>query len=198
MGQTAEELRREIEDTRNDLGDTLDAIGDRVSPGRVIERRKNKVTGGVRSVVDRVMGTAQDAQQSVAGVGHGAVDSVKDMPSTVKSQTQGTPLVAGAIAFAAGFLVAAAIPPSEKEKQVSGQLLEKAEPVKAELTSVGKEIADHLKEPAKQAVDEVKSAATDSAQSVAETAKSSASDTAGQAKDAVDTVKSQASSATDS
>ena len=42
MGQSAEELRYEIADTRAELGQTLDAIGDRVSPGRMIERRKNR------------------------------------------------------------------------------------------------------------------------------------------------------------
>ena len=45
MGQNADQLKREIADTRNDLGNTLDAIGDRVSPSRVIQRRKNRVTG---------------------------------------------------------------------------------------------------------------------------------------------------------
>jgi hypothetical protein len=33
MGQSPEELRRDIERTREDLGGHLDAIGDRVSPG---------------------------------------------------------------------------------------------------------------------------------------------------------------------
>ena len=41
MGQSADELRHDIEATRGQLGETLDAIGDRVSPGRMIERRKN-------------------------------------------------------------------------------------------------------------------------------------------------------------
>jgi len=191
MGQTAEELRREIELTRNDLGDTLDAIGDRVSPGRVIERRKNKMTGGVRSAVDRVMGKAHDAQSSIGGAGHGAVDTVRDLPDTMRSQTSGTPLVAGALAFAAGFVIAAAIPPSEKEIAASSQLLEKAEPMKQELSHVGQEIAEHLKEPAKQAVDELKGAAQEGAQTVTQTAQQSAADTKGKATDAVETVKSE-------
>ena len=42
MGQTAEQLKEQIAGTRDDLSETLDAIGDRVSPGRVIERRKNR------------------------------------------------------------------------------------------------------------------------------------------------------------
>ena len=46
MGQSPEELKDEIESTRADLGDTLEAIGDRVSPGRVIERRTARVRQG--------------------------------------------------------------------------------------------------------------------------------------------------------
>ena len=50
MGQDAEELRREIEASRAEMSNTLDAIGDRVSPGRVIERRKNRMKNAVQSV----------------------------------------------------------------------------------------------------------------------------------------------------
>ncbi len=189
MGEAAEELRREIEMTRSDLGDTLDAIGDRVSPGRVIERSKNRMTGGVKSAVDRVMGKAHDAQHSVSGAGHDATDAVRSLPDTVRTQTQGTPLVAGVVAFAAGFMVAAAFPPSEKEKAASSQLLEKVEPIKAELSHVGQEIAGHLKEPATQAVEELKGAAQDGAQSVTDVAHQSTADTKDQMHDAVDTVK---------
>ena len=42
MGQSAEELRREIEETRDNLTGTVDAIGDRVSPGRIVERKTNR------------------------------------------------------------------------------------------------------------------------------------------------------------
>ena len=47
MGQSPEELKQDVESTRADLSDTLDAIGDRVSPGRMIERRKNRMRQGL-------------------------------------------------------------------------------------------------------------------------------------------------------
>jgi ElaB/YqjD/DUF883 family membrane-anchored ribosome-binding protein len=194
MGERTEELRREIETTRAGLGDTLDAIGDRVSPGRMIERRKNRMTGGVRSVLDRVMGTAQKVQHSVADVGQNATGAVREMPDTVRSQTEGAPMVAGAIALATGFLIAAAIPPSEKEKDVSSQLLDKAEPMKAELSSVGQEMAEHLKEPVQQAVQEVKSAAQDSADAVTSTARDAGQGAKDQVQQSVENVKSGESS----
>jgi len=189
VGETAEDLKREIEATRNDLGETFEAIGDRVMPGRVIERRKNKISGGVRSVADRFLGTAHDVGQ---GVGD-AAGSVHDAPEALRSHAQGAPILTGALAMAAGFLVAVAFPASDTEKRASKQLMDKAEPLKADLTDVGKEIAEHLKEPAKQAVEEVKSTAGDSVGAVKETAGDAAQATTGSVQDAVAAVKPDAS-----
>jgi len=179
MGQNAEELKRDIAQTRYELGDTLDAIGDRVSPGRIMERKKNRVTESMRTVKERVMGTASDKGHAVTDKMHGLSDAATGMPDTVKQQAQGAPVAAGAIAFGLGFLVAAAIPPSEKEKELSTQVMDKAEPLKQQLTEAGHEMADHLKEPASQAASQVKQAAGDAAQQV----KGSASDAANDLKD---------------
>jgi len=187
MGEATDDVKRQIEDTRNDLGQTIDAIGDRVIPGRVIERRKNQMSHGVRSVVDRVMGTAHDARQAVGD----ATSSVSDAPAVVLTQTQGAPLVAGALAFAAGFLVAAAFPPSQAEKAVvTDQLADKAEPLKEQLTEAGREAVAHLKEPAAEAVQSVKSAAQDAAERVTATAKDAAEQTTGDVRGAVQDVRS--------
>jgi len=199
MGQSAEELRRDIEQTREGLGETLDAIGDRVSPGRIVERKKNAMTYGLRGVRERVMGTVGDTTSSISGrvhsVGdsaHGAVDSVKGMPGSVRDQAQGAPVLAGALAFGVGFLIAAAFPPSEAEKAAGAKVMEKVEPLKGEIASAGKEMAEHLKEPAMEAANQVKDAAMESAQSVTDTAKTAAQDTTAQAKGAAESVKSDA------
>ena len=178
MGQTAEELKQDIAGTRDNLRETLDAIGDRVSPGRVIERRKNRMTGGLRSAVDRVMGTAHDA-----------ADAVKDAPSSVGSSTQGAPIVAGAVAFAAGFLLAVAFPPTEQETELTGHLVE---PVKEELSNVGHELADHLQAPAQEALEQVKQTAQEGVSAVKDTATQAASEAKEQAGAAVQTVKDEA------
>ena len=60
MGQTTEELRTQIAEQRDDLGRELEAIGDRVSPGRMAQRRKAAVGERFTSVKERVMGTAGD------------------------------------------------------------------------------------------------------------------------------------------
>ena len=189
MGERTEELRREIESTRGDLGSTLDAIGDRVSPGRIIERRKNRISGGLRSVSDKVMGKAHDASGSVSGVGQSALGTLQDAPDRARQSTQGAPVMAGVIAFAAGFVIAAVIPPTQTEQEASSHLADKVAPIKAELANVGHDVADHLKEPASDAVDQVKSAAKDQASDVAQSAKDATRDTADQAKDSAGAIK---------
>jgi hypothetical protein len=196
MGQSAEELRRDIEQTRGELGETLDAIGDRVSPGRMMERRKNRATNMFRSTRERVMGSASDTGHAVADTGHaigdaasGALDSLKGSPDAVRRQTQGSPLVAGAIAFGVGVLVASVVKPSEIEKQAAGQLMDKAQPLTEELKHAGQEAAEHLKQPALAAIEQVKDAASEGAHSVADTAKQSAETSKQMARDAAETVR---------
>ena len=43
MGQTADELRQEIEQTRDDLAVTVDAIGEKVSPKLQAERQMERL-----------------------------------------------------------------------------------------------------------------------------------------------------------
>jgi len=171
MGQSAEELRRDIAGTRQDLGETLDAIGDRVSPGRMIERRKNRISNGVQSVKERIMGTAQDAADAVATRARDTADLVTGGPDAGRRQTAGAPLAAGGVAFGVGFLVAAAFPPTRTEERAAEQVLEKVEPVKEQLVEAGQQVADHIREAAPEAVDQVKEAAARSGQEIADTAR---------------------------
>ena len=192
MGESADELRRDIEETRGGLTETLDAIGDRVSPGRVIERRKNRMIQGVQSVRDRVMGSASDARDSVAGGTSTAVDTVKEAPDMVRQQTQGSPVVAGAIAFGVGFLAAVILPASQPEQRAPKGLMDKAEPLKDELSSIGREVAEDVKGVAQDAVDEVKATAADSKQAVADTVHDGVDATKSTTQAAADSVKQSA------
>lgn len=193
MGQSADELRHDIEATRGQLGETLDAIGDRVSPGRMIERRKNRVVGGLQDIRDRVMGSASEVQSTVTEGTAGAVDTLKGAPEALRGQTQGNPLAAGAIAFGVGVLLASVFPASEREKQAADQLMDKVEPLKEELTQTGREMAEHLKEPALEAVEHVKDTATEGKQAVTDTAKEAVDTAQETAREAADTVRAEAS-----
>jgi ElaB/YqjD/DUF883 family membrane-anchored ribosome-binding protein len=193
MGQSAEELTNDIQRTRTDLGETLDAIGDRMSPGRMMERRKNRMTNGMRAVRNRVMGTVEDFGFAVSETGHAAGsragEKVRSMPDTVRQQSQGNPLMAGAIAFGFGFILASAFPASRTERRAASQLMEKAEPIKQELTEAASEIAQDMREPAREAMERVKEAATEGAQTVAGSAKAAMHETSGDARQAADRVR---------
>ena len=191
MGQSTEELRRDIEQTRDGLSDTLDAIGDHVSPGRMLERRKNRTVQGIQSLRDRVMGTVSDAKDGISDGAGSAVDTITSTPDTVRAQTQGSPLATGAIAFGVGFLIAAVFPPSRSEQRAAQTLLENAQPVKDELLAAGQDVASELKDSARTALEEVKDTAADAKQAVADTAhdnveatKETAQAAAGSVKDA--------------
>lgn len=54
MARSTEDVRRDIEETRDELGSTLEAIGDRVAPKKVVGRVKSNVAGKVEDVKDRV------------------------------------------------------------------------------------------------------------------------------------------------
>ena len=189
MGQSAEELRREIDVTRGELGETLDAIGDRVSPGRMLERRKNRMARAVHTARVRVMGTA-DAMGDAAG---SATETLGNAPDAAREQTQGSPLAAGAVAFGVGVLLASIFPATETEKEAADHLADKVEPLKQEMRAAGQEIAEHLREPAREALDEVKQAAAGSTEALKSTAKDVAAATGDATSQAAAEVRSELS-----
>lgn len=182
MGQSPEELKGQIEATRSDLGETLDAIGDRVSPGRMIQRRTNRVREGVQRVRDGVMGVAQGTLDTAQDRLDGAADNVRSVPDAARRRTQGAPLVMGAVAFGVGVLIAALLPRTEAEEQAADALAEKVEPLKQELLQSGRDTAEHLKEPVREALAEVKDTAAQGAQQVTEQARDGAQQTASAAQ----------------
>jgi hypothetical protein len=104
MSRNADQIRREIEQTRGQLAQNLEAIGDRVSPKHVVEqisdkvnprkilnRQTEKVKEGLSNVGDSVMGRATDA-----------VDGVKGTLSGVAGSAGGVARSAGGIVSGAG------------------------------------------------------------------------------------------------
>jgi len=165
-------LRRDIERRRDDLGETIDAIGDRVSPGRIIERRRNRIVDGWHSVTDRVMGTVSSRTDQVGN----AADSIKEHVSgdAIKRQTTGAPLGAGLVTFGLGFIIAAAFPATQPEQELASRAQDAIEPAKDVLAEAGQHIAADLKDDAAQAATEVKETATNAAGDVTAAAKEQA------------------------
>ena len=192
MGQNTEELSTtpaDIAATRSNLSRDIDQLSDKVSPHRVLERRREAARGRLSSLKDKVMGTASDARHGAASAGGSlggsageAAGSIKGgahhAMDTVEARTEGNPLAAGLVAFGAGMLISALIPASEKEAEAAGRVVDAAkehgQPVIDEAKSVGGDMGSDLKESATTAAQEVKSTAQDAAGTVQDETKSSA------------------------
>jgi hypothetical protein len=172
MGQSTEELTTtpaDIEATRADLSRNLDELTDKVSPQRVVERRKAAARNRLGSVRDKVMGSAPSAP-SAGDASSSVKDSARAATGTVASATAGNPIVAGLVAFGAGMLVSALLPASEKESEAAQRVVDAAkehgQPLVDEAKSVGQEVGQDLGDKAAQAAQEVKAQAQGSAETV--------------------------------
>ena len=215
-----EQIRREIERTQAALSQNVDALTDKVTPGKIVERRvdrardaatrlKEKVMGSVTSddpygssgqggvrtaasqAADRVSGTASAAASSVQDAAATAADAVQQAPQAIRRQTRGNPLAAGLIAFGAGWLVSSLLPATRREQELADQAKQVAqEKVQPVVQQVASEVGDNLREPAQQAVQSVKATAQDAKDTVAEEGRFAAQDVQGRAQDAAGTVRS--------
>jgi hypothetical protein len=181
----ADQIRADIEVTRDELGRDVDALADKVSPPKIVERQKTRLRQRFGDVKARLMGAADDLGDSASSAGHtvgdklgAAGDAVKDLPQKARQQTQGTPLVVGLVAAGAAFLVASLIPTTDSEKRLSTRLRDQAQPFVDQAVDKAKDaaqqVAQSLKEPAKEAVNQVKDSAVSSAETVKDEAESTA------------------------
>jgi len=180
MGQSAEELTSQIEDTRDRMAGNLDTLQDRVSPSAIVERRKQAARDRVTSVKDKVMGSAQSAKDSVSSAASSATSGVSgtgsNVASTAQGQIQGAPLAAGLVAFGTGVVLASLLPASRMEAEAAHRVVEtvKDQGVLEDAKSAGQELVSNLKDSATDAAQQVKDSAQSSAQTVKEEGQSSA------------------------
>jgi len=185
MGQNTEELTptpADIEATRSNLTRDIDELTDKVSPARVLDRRKQAAKGRIGSVRDKVMGSASAAGDRLSGSTSNATGAVSDGASsaldTLESRAQGNPLAAGLVAFGAGMLISALIPASENESQAAQRLTEVAkeqgQPLIDEAKSVAQDMAGDLRESAADSAQHLKSTAQESAETLQQEGQSSA------------------------
>jgi hypothetical protein len=191
MGQEPEALRADIERRRDDMSDTIDAIGDRVIPGRIVDRRKRAVGEWVGNVRERVMGPAQSMTQRTSSamgtVGDDmskAADKIGDAPQQLTRATAGSPLLAGAVAFGLGALVAALLPETETEQHAARAIQPQMEAVTSAVKDAGQHAMETAKSSAQDAAQDLKESAAEHASEVTEQAKEAGSDVAGTAREA--------------
>ncbi|AXO36179.1 DUF3618 domain-containing protein [Micromonospora sp. B006] len=202
MSTDPEQIRREIEATRNNLSSDVDALAYKVSPSRIVDDRKQRVRSALTNVKDKVMGTASDLGHSTGHAAHSVGDHASSMASTVgdkahsaastvgdaaqrapqvlRRKSEGNPIAAGVIAFGVGMLVSSLIPATRREQQVAAQVKAKAAEhggvVKEKLGEVAGELKEELREPAQHAAESVKATAQDAAHAVKDDGRAAAQD----------------------
>ena len=122
----------------------------------------------------------------------GVGDALRSAPEGARAQAQGRPLVAGAVAFGAGFLAAIAFPGTKTEGQAAQAAKQAMQPLADEAGRVGQEVMSSLQEPAQEAADQLKASAAQGVQQVKETAEQRAQETKEAATSATAEVKDQA------
>jgi len=204
--QSPEEIRRDIERTRQELASDVDALHEKVSPSAIASRRMESARNAVGSAKEKVMGTASsvgdsagsglssvgDSVSSVSSASSSAGGAASSATSTATRKTQGNPLAAGLIAFGAGWLVSSLLPASEKEQQaataVKDTASEHSNTLVAPVKEAGQQMKESLAPAAQEAAESIRSTATEAAQNVKGEAQSAKDDVGGQARHAKDTV----------
>lgn len=209
MGTSPDQMRAEIDATRERLSADVDELADQASPRRIVRRRTDRMRGAVTGVRERIMGSAQhgvhgtrNTAQSVAGslqdstgqaagtaqeaVGQ-AGQAIKEVPDRTLQKTQGNPLAAGLVAFGVGVLASSLLPASRTEQEKAAQLMERGgealEPVKQAALESTQHLKEGAKEAAQHAVQEVKGTAADAARTTQDEARTQTGHVTEQARD---------------
>jgi hypothetical protein len=207
MGSRPEELRSEIEQTREELAYDVDRLADHTVPSRVVGRKVAGVKERARSVADRVMGARDSVRDSVrdtassagdrardnatrAGekvqeTAHSVAGTVRETPDAVARQTRGNPLAAGVIAFGVGLLAASLLPETQAEKRAGAAVADRSEGLVDKARETARDMASDLGDTAKDAAGSVKDTAREAAGHTAEQAKESGRSTVEQTRQAV-------------
>ena len=197
MAQSPEELKHDIERTRQDLSRDVEALNEKVSPSRIVGRRVERVRGGLSGWKEKVMGTASDTAAAADSVGNAAssvTDAVSGSPAAAKRQVRGNPLAAGLVAFSAGWIIASLLPASDTETKLAHDLQDTAAgPVKEQATHLAQELKENLRQPTQDAVQEIKETASEAVSTVGEEGRSAAGSVRDDAQNAADNLRQSSS-----
>lgn len=192
MSTDPDQIRDDIEATRQDLSANVNALTDSVRPGAVARRQADKVTGAVAGLKDRIMGSDEESGSPMGSASsslHDAKDAAAGMPERTRQGTRGNPLAAGLIAFGAGWLLGSLLPASTQERQAAETLKDKAQPLTEQVTQAAKDIGSNLQEPAQNALADLKESASQAADNVKGEAQSGADELRQSAQEAAGSVR---------
>ena len=167
MNQDPDQIRSEIEQTRAGLATDVNLLTEKVSPARVVERRvdsaKEAVGNLTGNLTGRVFGRDDDPQAAPGPSMAGAVDAVRSTPEVARDKATGSPLIAGALAFGAGYLLATVLPASQRERAaastMTGQLQDLKEPLQQQAQAAAAAVKQDLQPQVEQAAAAVKDTA---------------------------------------
>jgi len=158
MGETPDDIRHEIEETRARMGDTVEAIGYKADvKSRVKEsvaEKKDSLVGSISGGKDAVVGKADSLVSRIGGVVPDG-EQVKDGAAKVgvsKENPLGLALVGAAVGFVAGTL----LPKTEIENEKLGEISD--------------QVTDTIREAGQEALERGKAVAQDAAQAATDTA----------------------------
>lgn len=170
---STEELRRDIAAQRQDIGRDLEAIGDRLSPGRMVDRSRERTRRRVTTWRERVMGKVQDTRDRM-GDAMPSVGGASDTSPTemVEERVEGSPLVAGMVAFGLGFIAGSILPPSSRERELARSVEPQVQQLARGAAETAKEAGEHLAPVVQEEAQAVKEEAGEAASQVAGQARS--------------------------
>jgi len=157
VGQTPDEIREQIEQTRSEMGETAEALGYKAN---VPARTKGWVADKKDAVVSAVVGTKDSVTATVSDA---APDGrqVKDAGRRAVGIAQENPLGLAIAGAAVGFVAGLFVPSTRVEDERLGP---KADQVKSSAVEAGHEAVQHGKEVASAVVQSAADTARDEGQ----------------------------------
>jgi len=202
MGTSADTLRHDLDQERANLTNDLQVIGDRMSPGRMVDRRKAATRRRFADVRERVMGTAEqmqdrtsattsDMKDAASNAASSVSGAMREAPEKAEQMVQGNPLGAGIAAFGLGLVVATLMPETRTEQRLVSKIEPQLQNAVSTVGSAAQEVVDAVKPAAKDAVGELKDEAKQAASQVKDQGRDAVAQTKDQAKERAQDVRTQ-------
>jgi len=180
VGETPDDIREEIEETRARMGETVEAIGYKADVKtrmkESITDKKDSVMGSISGGKDAVVGKADSVVSRVSG----AVPDGGQLKGGAQKVgvSRENPLGLALVGMAAGFVVGTLLPSTRMEDEKVG--------------AVSDQVVDSAKEAGQEALDRTKSVAQEAVQSATQTVQESGQ---GQAQEMASSLKEKAEEA---
>ncbi|GAC1478034.1 MAG: hypothetical protein NVS1B6_19510 [Steroidobacteraceae bacterium] len=166
MGKNPDQIRREIEDTRDRMGDTVDALAYKAD---VPNRLKDSIADKVDDVMAAIGSTATKMTSAVTG---SVSDKLPDAGDVRRGATRAVgmvkenPLGVLLSGVAVGFVLGSLLPSTEIENERIGEL---SDQIKAQVKDAGNQALEHGKAVLKETAQAAQQSAQDHTHQLTET-----------------------------